>query len=246
MGSRSNPPTPPDDDPLSEPHAGTSSMDLTAEGLDELLGLDDLRELHDLGLGEDDEDVDEQVAPRIAKRRPPRPKARIQRRPVPKAEVIPLRVAPREESEDDPRQLGPVLHDLAASDPVVQAYRPEAHVGVVGRLRAVQIAIAEAAADLSWLREHPELHDDLLESGRAVSRRVRALKKLAEADLHELHTIWPGDESDPRSPEAYRAVRMLHERIMSVARDVLSPDRAEALETGLDARLRAEPAIPWP
>lgn len=128
-------------------------------------------------------------------------------------------------------------------DPVVAAYLDR--LPLVDRLGAIQVEQARTAAELSWMRLHAaDYGEDLLEAARAVSRRVRALRRLAELDLAH-HRATEPEGIDLGSPEGQQALCLLFDRIVGVAADVLPGDVADALVERFTAALAADPDIPW-
>ena len=105
-----------------------------------------------------------------------------------------------------PTQSAP-RHQPQHVDPIVAAYKTD-DVGVVDRLRACQLAIAIEQARLEWLEENPDAVDDLLEAGRSVSRRIRAIKKLVELEL-DVQRLRGDPEPDIRSPVAKKVYSAL-------------------------------------
>lgn len=130
-------------------------------------------------------------------------------------------------------------------DPVVVAY--QSGMPIADRLRAVQIAIAEGAAELAWLRAHSEDYtdEDLLEEARAITRRIRGLRRLVEVDVAEHRSLAPSG-IDPASPEDRQVLGLLLDRILGVVDEVLPDATADELEHRLVAALAADPQIPWP
>jgi len=90
-----------------------------------------------------------------------------------------------------------------------------------------------------------EYGEDLLEAARTVTRRVRALRRLAELDLAH-HRASEPEGVDPGSPEGQVVLQMFYDRIMGVAHEVLPGDAADELERRFAAAVAADPDIPWP
>lgn len=147
-------------------------------------------------------------------------------------------------TDADERQHGLDIEDdeVLASHPLVQAFR-DPKVGGVERLRVIKEAMCRAAAELEFQRLHPEAFEQP-EAGRAVTRRVRALKKLKEVELSELRAFGPRDEVDPSVAE--RLIRVLHHRVVEVIHEALPEHMAAAVEAGLRRELEADERIPWP
>jgi hypothetical protein len=59
------------------------------------------------------------------------------------------------------------------------------------RLRCVQLSYARAAAALAWMAEHPG--PSSLEEGRAISRKLRGLRKYVEIELRERKELGHAD-----------------------------------------------------
>jgi len=128
-------------------------------------------------------------------------------------------------------------------DQVLDAYRNNRPIEQ--RLTAVQIAVAEAAAELAWLRERQDDYkgDDLLEEARAITRRIRGLRRLVEVDVAE-HRAGPPEGIDPASPAGQQVLQLLYDRIVGVAQDVL-PVHADELVERFSQALADDPGIPW-
>jgi hypothetical protein len=105
---------------------------------------------------------------------------------------------------------------------------------LVERLRAVEVQYARAAATLAWLAQHPDRCS--LEDGRAISRRLRGLRKLVEVELRERKQPGPPD-IDLHSPAVEQVVGLLLRTFEEAASAVLPGD--QALHLMEETRLRA-------
>jgi hypothetical protein len=103
------------------------------------------------------------------------------------------------------------------------------------RLRAIQAEIARSAAILEWLAAHPGR--GRLDEARAVSRKVRALRKLLEVERQE-HRHLPPQEIDLGSHEVEQVVQLLIQTFEDASEAVLPGDVADELMDA--ARLRLE------
>lgn len=136
-------------------------------------------------------------------------------------------------------------HCTGDDHPIVRAvvHRDEG----VELLKVIQIEMAKAAAELRFLDEHRDEYegDELLDRGRAITRQVRALRRLAELECTRLRRFGrPPLRLD--DPMVRRALGMLVERIVGVGHDVLPEAKADELEMKFRERLAAEPGVPWP
>lgn len=114
-------------------------------------------------------------------------------------------------------------------------------------LKVIQVEMAKAAAELRFLDEHRDDFDadELLERGRAITRQVRALRRLAELECTRIRRFGrPPLRLD--DPMVRRALGMLVERIVEVGHEVLPETKADELELRVRERLAAEPDVPWP
>ena len=132
-----------------------------------------------------------------------------------------------------------------SADPVVTAYTHEGN-STVERLRACQHALAVEYASLRWLEEHPDGVDDLLETGRAVSRRVRALKRLVELELREHRLQGDAPELDLHGPIACQVISLLVTTLINVTTDVVGADDATDVVNKFKSAVEGNPEIPWP
>jgi hypothetical protein len=115
----------------------------------------------------------------------------------------------------------------------------------IDRLRACQLGVARLYAQLRWLQGNPEKVDDVLESGRAISRHVRAIKKLVELELHQ-HRLRGQPEIDVRGKLAKRVISLLVQEIIGVTREMVPPGDARVIIDNFEAAIEANPEIPWP
>jgi hypothetical protein len=114
-------------------------------------------------------------------------------------------------------------------------------------LRVIQIEMAKAAAELRFLDDHRDEFeaDELLERGRAITRQVRALRRLVELECSRIRRFGrPPLRLD--DPMVRRAFGLLVERIVEVGHEVLPEGKADELEVKFRERLAAEPQVPWP
>lgn len=103
------------------------------------------------------------------------------------------------------------------------------------RLRAVQLVYAGAAATLAWMAEHPG--PSSLEEGRAISRKLRGLRKYVEVELRERRELGHAD-LDLSSPAVAEVVGLLLDTFEAAASAVLSPAESSALMA--ETRRRAQ------
>lgn len=129
-------------------------------------------------------------------------------------------------------------------DPIVGAYSSMGTT-TMDRLRACQAALARDYARLRWLEAHPSQVDDVLEAGRSVSRRVRAIRKLVELELHE-HRLRGEPELDVRGPLVTRVVALLMDSINGVTQEMVPPGDARLIIDRFTTAINDNPEIPWP
>jgi len=129
------------------------------------------------------------------------------------------------------------------NDPIVVAIREGADLQ--GRLRACQVVIAEQAAILKWLELNPNSVDDLLETGRAISRRVRAVKGLVELELRQQRHA-STEQIDLTSPEIRRVFDLLVDTIEAVTNEMVPTDTATEVIAEFRSKVEANRDIPWP
>lgn len=91
------------------------------------------------------------------------------------------------------------------------------------RLRAVELEFARAAATLDWLAAHPCART--LEDGRAISRRLRGLRKYLEIELRERRELGR-PELDLKSDTVERVVELLLETFHRTALAAVSAEQA--------------------
>jgi hypothetical protein len=132
--------------------------------------------------------------------------------------------------------------NVARDHPLVAAV--QRHDDIAELLRIIQHEMARAAAALAFMAGHPEAFD-LVEDGRAITREVRLMKRLAELLIVERRKLGP-PPLQPDHPQARRALGLLIERIVEIARDVLPPDKAAAIDARLRTSIAEDPQIPWP
>lgn len=130
-------------------------------------------------------------------------------------------------------------------DPVVVAYS-DPNSTTTDRLRACQMGLARQYATLRWLEEHPNDLDDLVEAGRAISRRMRALKRLTEIELKEHRLEGGSPDVDLHGPVARQVVALLVDKLANVTTDVISADDADKIVSMFEGRIEADPDVPWP
>ncbi|MBK6520016.1 MAG: hypothetical protein IPM79_37680 [Polyangiaceae bacterium] len=139
-------------------------------------------------------------------------------------------------------QRSPNEVNVAREHPLVAAM--QRHDDTVELLRVIQQEMARAAATLAFMAEHPEAFD-LMEDGRAITREVRLMKRLAEVLIVERRKLGP-PPLGPDHPQARRAFGLLVERVVEIARDVLPADNASALDARVRLSIAEDPKIPWP
>jgi hypothetical protein len=115
-------------------------------------------------------------------------------------------------------------------------------------LRVVQHEIARASAELGFLdlRRAEFEGDELLERGRAITRQVRAMKRLAELELLRLRRFGMQPTDLHGDPQVHRVLDLLVQRICDLSEEVLPQAKASELNTKLRRVLEADPAVPWP
>jgi hypothetical protein len=99
----------------------------------------------------------------------------------------------------------------------------------------VQLEYARAAATLAWMAEHPG--PSSLEQGRAISRRLRGLKKYVEVELRERRELGHAD-LDLSSPAVAEVVGLLLSTFERAASAVLPEGDAHYLI--METRKRTE------
>lgn len=132
-----------------------------------------------------------------------------------------------------------------SADPVVTAYS-DPHSTTVDRLRPCQAGLARLYGELRWLEEHPDDVDDLLEAGRAISRRMRALKRLTELELREHRLEGGPPEVDFNSPIVREVVALFVDTLINVTRDMIAEDDADDIVEMFKSKVEADDQIPWP
>ena len=122
---------------------------------------------------------------------------------------------------------------LVALTPVpTEPPRSELEAAVTGRrplqdrLRAAQLDLARSAATLAWMAENPG--PDALEQGRAISRHMRAIRKLIELELRERKDLGR-PEVDLRSEGVEEIVGLLIDTFERVSQQVLPKDDADEI-----------------
>lgn len=134
---------------------------------------------------------------------------------------------------------------VKSANPVVAAFSSQSST-TVDRLRACQVGLARLYGELRWLEEHPDDVDDLLETGRSISRRIRALKRLTELELRQRRLEGGTPEVDFNSPLVRQVVALFMDTLANVTRDVVSADDADDIITMFESRVKTDPEIPWP
>lgn len=131
---------------------------------------------------------------------------------------------------------------LVLAHPLVVAFR-DASTTTVERLRLIQVAMARCAAELAFQTERPQ-HFEQPEAGRAVSRRVRALKRIAEVELAEARSCGPRS-SQVDHPDTAKLLDFFFQRVVGIFHEALPENYATSMEYGLRKALEEDPAIPW-
>ena len=109
--------------------------------------------------------------------------------------------------------------------PVVAAV--EQRVGVADFLRVIQLEMARKAAELEFVRLHADFFDPV-EEGRAITRAVRQLRRMAELALAEHRVMGPPPLS-LANPSVDRVVALLIDRVVAVAREPLPAATIKAI-----------------
>ena len=131
---------------------------------------------------------------------------------------------------------------LVQNHPLVVAFR-DPTTTTIDRLRLIEIAMARCAAELAFQNQHPEYFEQP-EAGRAVSRRVRALKRIAEVELAEARSCGPR-HSQIDHPDTAKLLDALFHRVVGIFHEALPANYATAMEDGLKKALEEDPEIPW-
>lgn len=134
---------------------------------------------------------------------------------------------------------------VKSADPVVAAFSSQDST-TMDRLRACQLGLARLYAELRWLEENPNEVDDLVEAGRAISRRIRAIKRLVELELREHRLRGHDPDVDLHSPLARQVIALLVDTLINVTRNVVIADDADKIVEVFESRVKADPEIPWP
>jgi hypothetical protein len=108
------------------------------------------------------------------------------------------------------------------------------------------MGLARLYGELVWLEEHPHEVDDLLEEGRAISRRVRALKRLTEIELKEHRLEGGSPDVDLHGPLARQVIALLVTKLTAVTNDVVSADDAKRIIEMFESAIEADADVPWP
>ena len=146
------------------------------------------------------------------------------------------------ETLEETVQRSPNEENVAGDHPLLAAMQRQDDT--VELLRIIQHEMARAAASLAFMAEHPEAFD-LVEDGRAITREVRLMKRLAEVLIVERRKLGP-PPLGPEHPQARRAFGLLVERVVEIAREVLPTDSASALDARVRLSIAEDPRIPWP
>lgn len=109
-------------------------------------------------------------------------------------------------------------------------------------LLVVRQLLAVAAAELGWLARHPS--PTAIERARAVTRRVRVLRRFTEV-LRAERLMQPQGLS-PESVDGRHVIALLVERVVGVAHEVMPAHTAAALSERLRDVVARDPGIPWP
>jgi hypothetical protein len=128
-------------------------------------------------------------------------------------------------------------------DALVVAVRSRADV--LGKLEAAAEIVAVQAAVLRHMQLYPHLYDDLVESGRAVTRRIRAVMRYVALELRQQRHA-SSEQVDLHGPAVRQILNLLVGEIEAVTHDVLDLGVAEQVMTAFRTRAAADPTIPWP
>lgn len=143
------------------------------------------------------------------------------------------------------RPFSEVQETAVAHDPLVAAYRRGSGADLVGRLRAAQEVVAVCYGKLRHMETHPEKYDDLTESGRAISRRIRATKRLVELELRQARHA-STEQVDIGSPKIRQVLDLLVQEIERVTIEMIPADTAAVVIARFRAKVAADEAIPLP
>jgi len=132
-----------------------------------------------------------------------------------------------------------------STDPVLDAFSSQDST-TTDRLRACQMGLARLYGELRWLEENPGRVDDILEEGRAISRRIRALKRLVELELREHRLAGGAQEVDLHGPLARQVIALLVTKLAAVTNDVVSADDAQKIVKMFEGAIESNDDIPWP
>jgi hypothetical protein len=135
------------------------------------------------------------------------------------------------------------LEPTVDDDPILMAIR--SGTDLVGRLEAAAEVVAVSYATLRWYELHPETAADLVETGRAITRRIRAARKYVDVELAQARHV-ATEQVDLGSPAVRTIFNMLVTTIAEVATEVLPPGAAERVVEAFKARAAADVTIPWP
>lgn len=134
---------------------------------------------------------------------------------------------------------------VKSADPVVAAFSSQDST-TIDRLRACQLGLARLYGELRWLEENPSQVDDLVEAGRAISRRMRALKRLVELELRQHRLEGHEPQIDLHDPLVKEVVALFVDTLINVTRNMIAEDDADRIVEMFTSKVEAVPDIPWP
>ncbi len=128
-------------------------------------------------------------------------------------------------------RLSPILQAACpkVGNPLVEAV--QRREPAIELLRLIQIRMAEIAATLGFMADHPATFN-LVEDGRALSREVRMLKRMSELIVTAHRSMGPPALAAGH-PEVRRVLSLLVDRVLEIGREVLPVASATAIEERL-------------
>jgi hypothetical protein len=148
-----------------------------------------------------------------------------------------------EPAMDLPRAGMDHLEPTVDDDPILMAIR--SGTDLVGRLEAAAEVVAVSYARLRFLELYSGSVDDLLEEGRSITRRIRAVRKYVDVELRQQKHV-ATEQVDLGSPAVRQILGMLVDQIAEVATEMLPPDVAAKVVETFKVRAAADVTIPWP